>query len=178
MVNVVPLVYTVDRDRRYGKYMAFLHPKAFKRLKLPYTIKDEISSLSATYPWALACECKGNVDLIHIETYFFESFQRIFKEYWDYSYGIPSIYFKGKIDLFMQETREVPIFLLTIQDNYVDPLYQYTYWEEAVLKHEGSSLLVDMESIHNLTMIANKATMKVYLRNKMLQLIQESVGTN
>ena len=78
----------------------------------------------------------------------------------------------------MQETREVPIFLLTIQGNYVDPLYQYTYWEEAVLKHEGSSLLVDMESIHNLTMIANKATMKVYLRNKMLQLIQESVGTN
>ena len=173
MSTIVPLVYTVDRDRKYGKYIAFLHPKAFKRLKLPYVIKDEFSSLSATYPWSFACACKGNVELIHIENYFFHLFQEQFKQHWDYTYGIPTIYFKGKLDTFSEETQRIPIFLLTFTKS-IDPLYQLTYWEEAIVQYTHPCVLADIID-NNAILITDKLAMKKYLRTKMMHCIRLSL---
>jgi len=106
--------------------MAFIHPKRFKHLKLPYKIKDEFSSISVTYPWPQACAHKGNVNSIHFETYFFDKFSSLFKAYWDYQYGIPTVYFTGKLDVFAEEVRHIPIFLLTLQNTYIDKLYHFT----------------------------------------------------
>lgn len=164
---IVPFAYMVDRDQRYGRYMAFIHPKRFKHLKLPYKIKDEFSSISVTYPWPQACAHKGNVNSIHFETYFFDKFSSLFKAYWDYQYGIPTVYFTGKLDVFAEEVRHIPIFLLTLQNTYIDKLYQLMYWEDAIMKFDKPCLFIHRQE-ENTFMSNNKAIIKQYLRLLMI----------
>lgn len=181
-MNIVPLVYHVDCDKKYGRYIASIHPRAFKRLALPSVIKDEFNSLSATYPWAYACQCKGNVNNIHMENYFFLEFQRIFRKYWDYAYGVPFLRFIGKTSTFSTWFCNQNIFLLTLTYG-VDSLYQYTYWEEAWMKYREPATLVSISlknprdsfrEVHlDVTSITDRLAGKRYLRKEMLSILND-----
>lgn len=181
-MNIIPLVYHVDCDKKYGRYIASIHPRTFKRLALPVRIKDEFNSLAATYPWAYACQCKGNVKNIHMENYFFLRFQQLFRKYWDYAYGIPFLRFTGKVETFSPLFCDKNIFLLTFTPS-VDLLYQYTYWEDAWMKQKEDSLLLfvkenfaqeEFSEIYTDTVaISDKIAGYYFLRSKMLDLLKQ-----
>lgn len=181
-MNIVPLVYHVDCDKKYGRYIASIHPRVFKKLPLPAVIKDEFNSLAATYPWSYACQCKGNVSNIHMENYFFLEFQKIFRQHWDYMYGIPFIRFTGKTDTFSSIFCDQNIFLVTLTSK-IDPLYQYTYWEEAWMKYREPGLLMFLDMANpkdeykeiymNVTSFSSRLIGYKSLRTKMFELIQK-----